>query len=58
MYYSKELWALHLPVVSSHMLHQAWLKGYKGELGVGVEDSVLPLMYLWIDQELKNDMGH
>jgi peptide/nickel transport system substrate-binding protein len=58
MHFVNEFWALHLPVVSGYMLHQPWLKGYRGELGVGIGNPTLTLMYLWIDQEMKKGMGH
>ena len=34
-----------------------WLKGYHGELGLGVASGYWQ-KYIWVDQELKKEMGH
>ena len=58
MHAIKELWTLYLPATPWYMLHQPWLKNYRGELGGSPEEYVEILTYLWIDQELKEEMGH
>ena len=59
-YYIKEMWTLALPIPSSIMLYQPWLKGYRGEKGSGSEGVASSgiLERVWVDQELKEDMGH
>ena len=35
-----------------------WVKGYNGELKLGIADFNYPFPYLWIDQDLKKQMGY
>ena len=35
-----------------------WVKGYNGELPLGIADFNYPFPYLWIDQDLKKQMGY
>ena len=35
-----------------------WVKGYNGELPLGIADFNYPHVYLWIDQDLKKAMGY
>ena len=59
MYFIKQMWTLYVPpVVDAFVLHQPWLKGYRGELGASDDDWIAPIMYQWVDQELKKAMGH
>ena len=58
MYYVDQLWGLMLPPVSTKLkIHQPWLKDYRGEQATN-EQTTWVLPYLWIDQEMKKDMGH
>ena len=57
MEYIRLMISPYLPVYPLYMLHQPWLKGYRGELGGGFEEYAFVLPYVWIDQELKQDMG-
>ena len=60
MYYNKEMWTLALPIIPYFWVHQPWIKGWQGEQAV---DNVFitvsgVLEWAWVDQELKEDMGH
>ena len=57
MEYIRQMISPYFPVYPLYMLHQPWLKGYRGELGGGFEEYTFILPYVWIDQELKQDMG-
>ena len=37
--------------------HQPWVRGYNGETSLGPENSAVILARLWIDQQLKKEMG-
>ena len=55
----KELWTLWGPVAPAFFANQPWLKGYNGEFGLGsMNMSGALFARLWIDQELKEAMGH
>ena len=53
-----ELWSGYTPLAPLYMLHQPWLKNYRGEVGGSIEEYTDILSFLWIDQELKTQMGH
>ena len=53
-----ELWSGYTPLALLYMLHQPWLKNYRGEAGGSIEEYTDILSFLWIDQELKEEMGH
>ena len=36
---------------------QPWLKGYNGEIDLGDVDRTMLFSRLWIDQDLKKEMG-
>ena len=58
MYYVDQMWGLMLPPVSTKLkIHQPWLKDYRGEQATN-EQTTWVLPYLWIDQEMKKEMGH
>ena len=56
--YIEEMWSISLPVIPDYMLHQPWLKGYLGQCGGSPEWCTEILAFMWVDQELKGDMGH
>ena len=57
MYHVAQMWSLYVPpAFNRFVVHQPWLKGYRGELGAG--ESFRPILYMWVDQELKKEMGH
>ena len=56
-YYVAQMWSLYgPPVVFGQMMHQPWLRGYNVEHGAGRAPKAIP--YMWVDLELKKDMGH
>ena len=58
LHYISEMWSVAWPLSPIGMMHQPWLKGYTGQLGAAMEGGVYLLPYLWIDQELKTQLGH
>ena len=58
MYIINQMWYTHLPRVPSYLLWQPWLKGYRGEQGGNSERILSTLAYVWVDQELKEELGH
>ena len=58
LHYISEMWSVSWPLSPNGMMHQPWLKGFTGQLGAAMEHAVYLLPYLWIDQELKAEMGH
>ena len=55
----KELWTLWGPVAPAFFASQPWLNGYNGEVVLGDMNGGGALFArLWIDQELKEAMGH
>ena len=58
LHYISEMWSVSWPLSPNGMMHQPWLKGFTGQLGAAMEHAVYLLPYLWIDQELKAQMGH
>ena len=58
LHYISEMWSVSWPLSPIGIMHQPWLKGYTGQLGAAMEHGVYLLPYLWIDQELKAQMGH
>ena len=58
LHYISEMWSVSWPLSPIGIMHQPWLKGYTGQLGAAMEGGVYLLPYLWIDQELKAQMGH
>ena len=49
------IWGTESPYFNAN---QPWVKGYNGELPLGASEPNWPLPYLWIDQDLKEAMGH
>jgi len=58
MYFVEQMWSLYLPVVNSYMLHQPWLHDYRGREGGGDDAWINSLIVTWVDQDLKDEMGH
>ena len=56
--YIREVSSIYLGRVPLIMLHQPWLKGYRGEYGGAFEGFHRVLIYAWVDQDLKQKMGH
>ena len=58
MYYIKKQWAIWGPRVPRYHFAQPWLGGYNGEYTLGGGQNTTIYSRLWIDQELKESMGH
>ena len=58
MYVISQMWSLYVPpVVDGRLVVQPWLKGYRGENGVG-DTWTNSVPYMWVDLEMQKDMGH
>ena len=53
-----QVYNLVLPRGPFYALYQPWIKGYRGEWGGSMERTVQVLSYLWIDQNLRAQLGH
>ena len=59
MHFIKQMWTLYLPPIPDRFaIHQPWLKGWRGELGGSEDDFLSAFPYMWVDKELKKEMGH
>ena len=54
---AEQHWTVAGPRVPSFMVTQPWLVGYSGEVELGEMDRAIILSRLWIDQDLKAEMG-
>ena len=54
---AEQLWMIRGPVAPLFGATQPWIKGYNGEGDVGGMQRSTVLMYLWVDQDLKREMG-
>ena len=54
----KLAWELPIPAANWYMFWQPWLKGYKGEVGMGPDppEGTMVYTYIWVDQALKNSL--
>ena len=57
MYAIEKHWQIWGPESPQFNGHQPWIKGYNGEitLGAGWYNPMMP--YVWIDSEMKKEMG-
>ena len=51
-------WQLWGPLAPAFTVHQPWVIGYNAEGGFGGMQNMVVFSRLWIDQELKTEMGH
>ena len=58
MYAIRQQWIVWGPRTPNIQLGQPWLVGFNGEIGLGACSWQLPFSRLWIDQQLKEEMGH
>ncbi len=58
MYFKKSVWGVPGPEVPQFNVTQPWLKGYNSEGGLGGLNWNSLFARLWIDQDLKKEMGH
>ncbi|MDE0024147.1 MAG: ABC transporter substrate-binding protein [Spirochaetaceae bacterium] len=54
---AEQLWMIRGPVAPLFGATQPWIKGYNGEGDVGGMQRSTVLMYLWVDQDLKRELG-
>ena len=54
---AEQLWMIRGPVAPLFGATQPWIKGYNGEGDVGGMQRSTVLMYLWVDQDMKREMG-
>ena len=52
------LWGIMGPLAPLFGATQPWIKGYNGETELGISVNKSWLAYIWIDQDLKREMGH
>ena len=53
-----KFYAIWGPFLPFWQVHQPWVKGFGGEAGLGGMQNFTIFARLWIDQELKKEMGH
>ena len=58
MYTMENHWWIWGPKTGSYMAHQPWLAGFNGEIWLGRMDFLTVIARVWIDSELKAEMGH
>jgi peptide/nickel transport system substrate-binding protein len=57
MYTMENHWWIWGPKAGKYMSHQPWVVGFNGETWLGFMDRLTILARLWIDSELKAEMG-
>jgi len=57
-YLLEHCWQIQYPTPDWYVFWQPWLKGYHGEGSVGTANSNNWLIYVWLDQKLKKEMGY
>ena len=58
VYALQNAWQVFLPSPYMYVPYHPWLKGYSGESSTGYGDWVEYPKYIWIDQDLKKEMGY
>ena len=58
MYAIEQHWQIFGPKSPIYLLAQPWVKGYNGELALNKWEDWLNFAYLWIDSEMKEEMGY
>ncbi len=58
MYYIEQQWYVWGPKVPIFNASQPWIKGYNGEVEMGLARAAAIFARIWIDQDLKKEMGH
>ena len=57
-YEIEQKWCLWGPISPGYIAIQPWVKGYNAELNMGANQYNTVFTRLWIDSELKKEMGH
>jgi ABC-type transport system substrate-binding protein len=50
--------AIWCPLPRTHRMWWPWVQNYHGEYSLGIDDQLLFTYYLWLDEEMKRDMGY
>jgi peptide/nickel transport system substrate-binding protein len=56
-YVLEQAWVIPTPVQDLTTFWWPWIKGYRGELSPGIINEWQETMYVWVDQEMKRQMG-
>jgi peptide/nickel transport system substrate-binding protein len=56
-YVLDQAWVIPTPVANQSVFWWPWIKGYHGEASPGIINEWQETMYLWVDQDLKKQMG-
>ena len=56
-YVLEQCWSIEFPTSYSYIAWWPWLKSYQGETSVGFWNAPAFIRYLWLDLELKEEMG-
>ena len=56
-YVLEQCWSIEFPTAYSYIAWWPWLKSYQGEISVGFWNNPTYIRYLWLDLELKEEMG-
>ena len=54
---AEQLWMIRGPIAPLFGATQPWIKGYNGEGDLGGMQRSTVLMYLWVDQDMKRELG-
>ena len=54
---AEQLWVIRGPLAPLFGASQPWIKGYIGETDLGLNAHKTWLAYVWVDQDLKREMG-
>lgn len=57
-YVLEQAWVIPTPVQNLSTFWWPWVKGYHGELSPGIINEWQENTYLWVDQDLKRQLGH
>ena len=58
MYSIEQHWQIWGPKAPWYFAHWPWVKGYNGEFDLGPNEDSLIFSRVWLDQDLKREMGH
>jgi ABC-type transport system substrate-binding protein len=50
--------AVWCPLPRTYRMWWPWVQNYHGEFALGIDDEMLIYTYLWMDEEMKQDMGY
>ena len=54
---AEQLWTIRGPIAPLFGATQPWLKGFNGETDLGAITRTIIFAYLWVDQDLKRELG-